>query len=225
MMTDWQKMLLEMQRMTRQVARELAMVENPASTDLQHINKASQLLLEQSNMIVQLKEELSQYDFSEATGAKRQRGGGRRYYLREEYMEKFTSFVSYLFEHYYIGGCKFRLDEKHNVKAPLFLACLYDLGIKLQFTTADAAVSDFADIVLGIAKTYKSASDLTTAYNTINKVLISWRECVKHGSAHDHDIHLHTINKKDVIEDQLKYYEKSIYVLLWLEREFRKSVR
>lgn len=176
-------------RLNREAARELAKVELTTSADYAHIAKAHETLNEQFHILLQQKEELemaamSLGDSQDATPAaqpsvpekeRRGRGATKHFYLKDEASKPtFVAHVKRIFMEHYIPGKHFQLPDGQKVKAHHFLACLYDLGIKLGITSPEPPVKDFCDMISAIAQECPNASDFNTAYNTIQKALKLW---------------------------------------------------
>ena len=195
-------------QLNRKALRELAEVAETTSADFVHICKAQDVLNEQFHILLQQKEELERAEADmaephesatptlsavpETEKEKRGRGAEKQHYLRDHGQR--ASFVAHLqriFLAHYIPGKKFRLLDGSEVKAPSFLACLYDLGIKLGITSPEVPVRDFCDMVAEAAtecaKSCDSVQDFNTAYNTVQKEIKRW-------NAYAGDSHLYYTN-------------------------------
>lgn len=179
-------------RMNREAQRELAKVEQTTSADFVHIDKVQESLNEQFHILLQQKEELeanlgaiephekrfqsyAPIPSADTTTERRGRGAVRQYYLKDEESKPlFTAHICRIFIDYYSCGKTFTLPDGTKVKAHLFLACLYDLGIKLGITSTDAPVKDFCDMIAEVACSCPNAKDFNTAYNTIQKATKRW---------------------------------------------------
>lgn len=195
-------------QLNRKTLRELAGVADTTSADFVHISKAQDALNEQFHILLQQKEEMESAALAYPTEKsnsvaiddnapiapgenspetpininkeKRGRGAEKQYYLKDASQR--SSFVAHLqriFLAHYIPGKKFRLMDGSEVKAPSFLACLYDLGIKLGITSPEVPVKDFCQMVTEAvavcAKTCDNVKDFNTAYNTIQKSTREWK--------------------------------------------------
>lgn len=179
-------------QLNRKALRELAEVAETTSADFVHISRAQDALNEQFHMLLQQKEETEAMEEAQeahghaiqseatspcvdATTEKRGRGAVKQFYLKdEEDKPAFVAHIRRIFLAHYHKGKTFTLLDGTNVKAHLFLACLYDLGIKLGITTREAPVKDFCDMMTEIAGTCPNASDFNTAYNTVQKATKRW---------------------------------------------------
>lgn len=184
--------ILSLIQLNRKALRELAEVADTTSADFVHIFKAQDMLNEQFHILLQQKEETeamvalqkAQADTpqmedisspADPTNKKRGRGAIKQYYLKDlEYKPIFEAHIHRIFTNHYIQGKAFTLPNKTSVKAHLFLACLYDLGIKLGITSSEAPVKDFCDMMAEIAETCSKATDFNTAYNTVQKATKRW---------------------------------------------------
>lgn len=184
-------------QLNRKTLRELAEVADTTSADFAHISKAQDALNEQFHILLQQKEETeamiaAQESLDKTTPSdtnssstcttteKRGRGAVKQFYLKD--VSQKISFVAHLqriFIANYIPGKKFRLMDGSEVKAPSFLACLYDLGIKLGITSPEVPVRDFCDMVTKAAtecaKTHENVMDFNTAYNTVQRATKCWK--------------------------------------------------
>ncbi|GEM_PF-6661479 len=232
-----QSTITTLQRSIRDAQKELAEVENFDSADYQHVMETQRILSDQMQLLMQLKEEVMQMkeevmlsaaspsavsvsqQGSESTHEaktmdveKRQRGGQKQYYLHDNgRRQEYVAHVRSLFDrHYNASTRKFILPDGTPIKAALFLACLYDLGIKNELASAGAPVKDFADIVKEAAV---DIPNFTTAYNTIQTVVKEWRTFIGSQGYGDLTLHLHKINPSSVLRQHLSQYESHMQLL------------
>lgn len=179
-------------QLNRKTLRELAGVAETTSADFVHIGKAQDALNEQFHILLQQKEEMeamvaaqdseekttqseSTLASTESMTEKRGRGAVKQFYLKdEEYKSIFMEHISRIFIDHYTYGKTFILPDGTSVRAHLFLACLYDLGIKLGITSPEAPVKDFCDMMAEVARSCPNATDFNTAYNTVQKATKRW---------------------------------------------------
>lgn len=163
-------------QLNRKALRELAEVADTTSADFVHISKAQEALNEQFHILLQQREEVEATPSSVGFSTeKRGRGAVKQFYLRDEELKPaFITHIRRIFLNHYTQGKTFALPDGTSVKAHLFLACLYDLGIKLGITSLEAPVKDFCDLMAEVAATCPNATDFNTAYNTVQKATKRW---------------------------------------------------
>jgi len=218
-----QDTIQKLMRQTREALRQLAEVEDISARDYVHVSNAQQTFSEHMQLLIQLKEEVMnsdsspspvavcQYTSEEIDTEKRTRGGQKQFYLLDNTKrEAYTAEVRLLFaKHYDTTTRRFRLPDGTQVKAPLFLACIYDLDIKTGLAAPGAPVKDFADIVKEAAK---DTPNFTTAYNTIQSVIKRWRTYIGAKGYGMLDLHLHIIQPTAVTCDSRSQYEADMEV-------------
>lgn len=212
-------------QLNRKALRELAEVADTTSADFVHICKAQEALNEQFHILLQQKEDLeaanatmtdSHESISNAPSLdkeKRGRGAEKQHYLKDESQK--TAFIAHLqriFLSHYIPGKKFRLMDGSEIKAPCFLACLYDLGIKLGITSPEVPVRDFCDMVstaaTECAKTSNNVKDFNTAYNTVQKEIKRWNTFFPKDDLYCTNVRFYSIVPSSVPKDLIDSYNK-----------------
>jgi len=101
------------------------------------------------------------------------------------------------------------------VKAPLFLACIYDQGISRGLAAAGAPVKDFADIVKEAAR---DVPNFTTAYNTIQSVIKQWRYYIGNQGYGMLTLHLHAISIEQLVSEWQEEYHRTMGVYEAIEK-------
>ena len=232
-------------QLNRKTLRELAEVADTTSADFAHISKAQDALNEQFHILLQQKEEteamiaaqesLDKTTPSDAnssstctTTEKRGRGAVKQFYLKD--VSQKISFVAHLqriFIANYIPGKKFRLMDGSEVKAPSFLACLYDLGIKLGITSPEVPVRDFCDMVTkaaaDCAKTHENVMDFNTAYNTVQKEIKRWNSFVGNNHLYYTNVCFHRIASSAVPNDLTDKYNTWLALYTQVEQIYHAT--
>ena len=179
-------------RINRDAMKELAKVAETTSANYLHIDNAIRMLGEQFHFLLQHKEELMaqaeeilpttepQYmtrkPHVSAPAIKRGRGALKMFYLKDESLKKtFLAQLKRIFREYYSAGKTFTLPDSTEAKAPDFLACLYDIGIKDGITSPEAPVYDMNCLLKEAAEACENAQDFNTAYNTLQKAVRKWK--------------------------------------------------
>lgn len=168
--------------MNRQAARELAGVVQTTSADFMHITESQRVLDEQFHILLQMMEEAEPSADTFAispsnNAARRGRGAEKKYYLADDtaHHEPFVgALVSVINAHY--KSAQFAVNADLQLKAPTFLALIFDLGIKHGLSYEGAPVKDFANLVSEAVARSNHANSIQTAYGTIQKVTRKWRE-------------------------------------------------
>ena len=224
-----QDMMQSLILLNRKVLRELAEVADTTSADFVHICKAQDALNEQFHILLQQKEELERREIliteshesastplsaiPFAEKEKRGRGAEKQHYLKDDGQR--TAFIAHLqriFFAYYIPGKKFRLMDGSEIKAPSFLACLYDLGIKSGITSPEVPVRDFCDMVTEAAtecaKICENVKDFNTAYNTVQKEIKRWNALTGNNKLYYTNIRFHLIAPSSIPCNQKDKYDR-----------------
>lgn len=223
-----QETIMALQRQTREALRQLAEVEDISASGYAHVSNAQHALSDHMQLLLQLKEEVTKLHSSPSPAAdrlpssesvdteKRARGGQKQFYLLDNTKrEEYSAHIRTLFtQHYDPSTRRFVLPNGTQVKAPLFLACIYDLGIKTGLSSPGAPVKDFADIVKEAAK---DTPNFTTAYNTIQNVIKQWRNYIGAQGYGVLDLHLHTIKPSSVLREYRSQYEADLEVYRQVE--------
>lgn len=216
---------LALQRKIRETQRELTSVEDLSSADSLHVNNAVLILTEQMNLLLQLREELSALIASpsappaaelpvgqgSASTEARGRGGVKQNYLLDDSRrDDYICLLRTLFRNHYQSDTRRFIVGERAVKAPLFLACVYEIGIRDGLASADAPVKDFAEMVGIAGADYPS---FITAYNTVQTVVKKWRDLIGPRGYGDRTIHLFSLSEADVLPDLLPRYRADLEVL------------
>lgn len=209
-------------QLNRKALRELAGVADTTSADFVHIGKAQEALNEQFHILLQQKEEAERAEAAmaetqegvaptlsvtpETDKEKRGRGAEKQHYLKDNGQRAtFVGHLQRIFCAHYIPGKKFRLMDDSEIKAPSFLACLYDLGIKLGITSPEVPVRDFCDMVTEAAtecaKTCDNVKDFNTAYNTVQKEIKKWNAFADNNHLYYTNVRFHRIDSANVPDD------------------------
>lgn len=211
-------------QLNRKALRELAEVADTTSADFMHIGKAQEALNEQFHLLLQQREELEAADASftepheSVTTAsnidkeKRGRGAEKQHYLKNESQRSaFVAHLQRIVHAHYVPGKKFRLMDGSEVKAPSFLACLYDLGIKIGITSPEVPVRDFCDMVTEAAnkcaKVCDTVKDFNTAYNTVQKEIKRWNTFFPKGNFYCTNVRFYSIDPSSVPNDLIDTYK------------------
>lgn len=214
-------------QLNRKALRELAEVADTTSADFVHICKAQDVLNEQFHILLQQKEELEQEEvlITESNESattlsaapiidkeKRGRGAEKQHYLKDNSQRSiFIAHLQRIFLTHYIPGKKFRLMNGSEIKAPSFLACLYDLGIKSGITSPEVPVRDFCDMVTEAAtecaKTCDNVKDFNTAYNTVQKEIKRWNALTGNNQLYYTNIRFHLIVPSSIPSVQKDKYD------------------
>lgn len=230
-------------QLNRKALRELAEVADTTSADFVHIGKAQEALNDQFHLLLQQKEEAeaviaaqdAQVDPARLEAAptsagtpteKRGRGAVRQYYLKDEELKPaFMAHIRRIFLKHYTQGKMFTLPDGTSVKAHLFLACLYDLGIKLGITSLEAPVKDFCDMMAEAAATCPNASDFNTAYNTVQKATKRWNPLTGQdaGQLYCITVRLHRIAPSAVPAAYQKDYEEWMTLYSHVEQIYQAT--
>lgn len=171
-------------QLNREAQRELVEVADAASPHWPQMSLALNRLNEQLHLLLQQRAEQMSADpmageLSEIPEClpqeKRGRGAPKRYYLKEEVNRAaFLAQVRLIFQRHYVSGKRFRLPDGSQAKAHHFMACLFDLGIKLGIAPEEAPVKDFCEMVTAVAHDCPTARDFDTAYNTVQRAIKRW---------------------------------------------------
>lgn len=214
-------------RINRDALRALAKVAETTSADYVYIENAMNLLGEQFHILLQQKEELmanteeSQiitiqqsmaYEPYEPQIAapinKRGRGAVKSFYLKEESLKPaFLAQLKRIFQAYYHAGKTFSLPDGTEAKAPDFLACLYDIGIKDGIASPEAPAYDMSCMIKEAACACENAQDFNTAYNTLQTAVRKWRRFTENEALfYGITIRFHKLKPQDVpLEHQADY--------------------
>lgn len=224
-MKDLDKSFVALQRKIRETQRELTSVEDLSSADSLHVNNAVQILTEQMNLLLQLREELSSVlaaasaapaaelptGQGNASAEARGRGGVKQNYLLDDSRrDDYICLLRTLFRNHYQPETGRFLVGSRLLKASLFLACVYEIGIRDGLASADAPVKDFAEMVGIAGADYPS---FITAYNTVQTVVKKWRDLIGPRGYGDRTIHLFSLAEVDVLPDLLPRYRADLEVL------------
>lgn len=183
-MNQQSEMLDKLIRLNLEAQRELVEVADSTSARWPQVASALNRLNEQLHLLLQQRAEQLLTDpmageLSEMPGClpqeKRGRGAPKRYYLKEETAKTaFLAQVRLIFQRHYVSGKRFRLPDGSQAKAHHFMACLFDLGIKLGIAPEEAPVKDFCEMVTAVAHDCPTARDFDTAYNTVQRAIKQW---------------------------------------------------
>lgn len=220
--------------MNREAARELAKVEETTSADFAHINRALAALNEQFHILLQQKEELeavtigpceSSQETPVINNEKRRRGAEKQFYLKDESLKPaFIAQLKRIFQEYYTQGKAFLLPDGTEAKAPAFLACLYDMGIKYGITSPEAPVSDFSSMVKEAAQECPNARSFNTAYNTIQKAVKKWKPFTgNEGHYYGTNVRFHQLKSEDVPQDCRKAYDYWLRLYTQIEQIYNET--
>jgi len=155
-----------------------------------------------------------------ATGTameRRGRGGLKQYYLLDNSgRQQYVARIRRLFDQHYTNR-SFVLPDGSTIKAPRFLAYIYELGIKQGLALPGAPVKDFADLVKEAAAT---VTGFTTAYNTIQNVTREWRMFCGQSYMFERTAHLFSIDPTKVKPQYSVEYQGCIATMNQVEAMF-----
>jgi len=199
------------EREVRRVLNELAQADDMSLSRFQQLSKASQLLIENREQIMQVLDSLNEEGATNILPIVN-RGREKQYYLRDNtqrdaYMARLQSY----FEQYYNAQTRcFCLPDGSTVNAHTFLACVYDIGIRDGLALEGATVKDFSDMAKEAAQA--AGVDFRTAYNTIQHVTRHWRNFAGNRGYSTLAIHLHSLKEEEVPDQYLSEYQGAMMV-------------
>lgn len=229
-------------RINRDALRELARVAETTSADYLHIDNAMRMLGEQFHILLQQKEELettaTALEQMEDCGAQREapcvtssvpyatetskrgRGAEKKFYLCDEaYKPNYIAQIERIFTNHYTPSNTFLLPDGTEAKAPEFLACLYDIGVKDGITSPEAPVYDLSCILKEAAHECPNAQNFNTAYNTIQKAVRKWKPFTGN-EAHYYGINVrfHNLKPEQVPHDNKDAYNRWLSLYTQVEQ-------
>ena len=226
----------------RKALRELAKVAETTSADYLHIDTAMKLIGDQFHLLLQQKEELgakaeeevqaeqqpqgmAQGLLAAAPTRKRGRGAEKVFYLRDENLKPaFIAQLKCIFQRHYTAAKTFTLPDGTEAKAPDFLACLYDIGLKYGIASPEAPVYDMSCLLKEAARGCPNAQNFTTAYNTLQTTVRKWKYFTGN-EAHYYcvNVRFHKLKPEDVPSDYKDEYRRVLLIYTQVEQIFKET--
>jgi len=211
------KLLTLVQKSEREVRRastDLAQADDLSSARYKQISDASKLLIENREQIEEFLLNISDTNPSPILCSQSPSSRGREkqsYLIDNSQREAYIATLQKYFEQYYnaLTRC-FRLPDGSTVKPQIFLACVYDIGIKDGLALEGATVKDFSDMAKEAASV--AGVDFRTAYNTIQHVTRHWRDFAGKRACYKGAIHLYSLKEEEVPEQYLSEYWEAMMV-------------
>ena len=226
----------------RKALRELAKVAETTSADYLHIDTAMKLIGDQFHFLLQQKEELmakaeevvldeqepqgmAQGPQAAAPTQKRGRGAEKKYYLRDETLKPaFLAQLKRIFQRHYTAAKTFTLPDGTEAKAPDFLACLYDIGIKNGIAYPKAPVYDMSCLLKEAACDCPNAKNFTTAYNTLQTTVRKWRLFTgNEASYYCVNVRFHLLKPQDVPSEYKDEYRRVLHIYSQVEQIYKET--
>ena len=226
----------------RKALRELAKVAETTSADYLHIDTAMKLIGDQFHFLLQQKEELMAKaeevvpDEQEPQGMaqgpqaatptqKRGRGAEKKYYLRDETLKPaFIDQLKRIFQRHYTAAKTFTLPDGTEAKAPDFLACLYDIGIKYGIAYPKAPVYDMSCLLKEAVCDCPNAQNFTTAYNTLQTTVRKWRHFTGNEARYYCvNVRFHLLKPQDVPSEYKDEYRRVLHIYSQVEQIYKET--
>lgn len=226
----------------RKALRELAKVAETTSADYLHIDTAMKLIGDQFHLLLQQKEELmakaeeevqaeqqpqgmAQGLLAAAPTRKRGRGAAKEFYLRDENLKPaFIAQLKCIFQRHYTAAKTFTLPDGTEAKAPDFLACLYDIGIKNGIAYPKAPVYDMSCLLKEAARGCPNAQNFTTAYNTLQTTVRKWRHFTgNEASYYCVNVRFHKLKPEDVPSEHKDEYRRVLHIYSQVEQIYKET--
>ena len=160
-----------------------------------------------------------------APAIKRGRGALKMFYLKDESLKKaFLAQLKRIFREYYSAGKTFTLPDSTEAKAPDFLACLYDIGIKDGITSPEAPVYDMNCLLKEAAEACENAQDFNTAYNTLQTTVRKWRLFTgNEASYYCVNVRFHLLKPQDVPSEHKDEYRRVLHIYSQVEQIYKET--
>ena len=226
----------------RKALRELAKVAETTSADYLHIDTAMKLIGDQFHLLLQQKEEMMAKDeevvpaeqepqgmaqgtLAAATTQKRGRGAEKEFYLRDENLKPaFIAQLKRIFQRHYTAAKTFTLPDGTEAKAPDFLACLYDIGIKYGVASPEAPVYNMSCLLKEAARDCPNAQNFTTAYNTLQTTVRKWKHFTGNEARYYCvNVRFHKLKPEDVPSDYKDEYHRVLLIYTQVEQIFKET--
>ena len=226
----------------RKALRELAKVAETTSADYLHIDTAMKLIGDQFHLLLQQKEELmakaeeevqaeqqpqgmAQGLLAAAPTRKRGRGAEKVFYLRDENLKPaFIAQLKCIFQRHYTAAKTFTLPDGTEAKAPDFLACLYDIGLKYGIASPEAPVYDMSCLLKEAACDCPNAKNFTTAYNTLQTTVRKWKHFTGNEARYYCvNVRFHKLKPEDVPSDYKDEYRRVLLIYTQVEQIFKET--
>lgn len=226
----------------RKALRELAKVAETTSADYLHIDTAMKLIGDQFHLLLQQKEEMMAKDeevvpaeqepqgmaqgtLAATTTQKRGRGAEKEFYLRDENLKPaFIAQLKRIFQRHYTAAKTFTLPDGTEAKAPDFLACLYDIGIKYGVASPEAPVYNMSCLLKEAARDCPNAQNFTTAYNTLQTTVRKWKHFTGNEARYYCvNVRFHKLKPEDVPSDYKDEYHRVLLIYTQVEQIFKET--
>ena len=156
---------------------------------------------------------------------KRGRGAEKVFYLRDENLKPaFLAQLKRIFQRHYTAAKTFTLPDGTEAKAPDFLACLYDIGLKYGIASPEAPVYDMSCLLKEAVCDCPNAKNFTTAYNTLQTTVRKWRHFTgNEASYYCVNVRFHKLKPEDVPSDHKDEYRRVLLIYTQVEQIFKET--